>query len=209
MNKPAQHSRGPGRPKNPLEKKTLLKIARQIFAKKGYDATSMMSIAEAAGISKASVFHHYPSKEELYLSALSVVIEEMSALINDAMLVTVDALASLDRLTDAVVDYFATHPPAAKLLLYELLSSGPFMRAGGTQSVQRMMEQSVSLISLLTSDDQDRATEKAMSIFGMHLLYFAASDITSRFKGRDIFSQDEVEHRKVALRQQMRQIIMN
>lgn len=209
MNKPAQYSRGPGRPKNPLEKKTLLKIARQIFAKKGYDATSMMSIAEAAGISKASVFHHYSSKEKLYLSAVSVIIEEMGAMIDDAMRITNDALESLDRLTDAIVEYFAAHPPAAKLLLYELLSAGPFMLSGGTQSVQRIMEQSVSLISILTGDNKERATQKAMSVFGMHLLYFAASDVTSRFKDKDIFARDEVEKRKTVLRQQMRQIVMN
>lgn len=209
MNKTIRPSRGPGRPKTPIEKKTLLMIARELFAKKGYDATSMMSIAEAAGISKASVFHHYSSKEQLYLSALSVIIDEMGRMIDETMIINENAVESLDRLTDAIVDYLGTRPPAAQLLLYELLSSGPFMRSGGTQKIQNIMVQSVALISLLSGDDQETATEKAMSVFGMHLLYFAASDVTSRFKNVDVFVSDEIEKRKIGLRQHMRRLVMS
>ena len=64
----------------------------------------MMSIAAAAGISKASVFH-YASKEA-YIAALNTILEEMGAFIQEATGAS-RGVTDLDRLTDAVVDYFA------------------------------------------------------------------------------------------------------
>lgn len=43
----------------------LLNTARQTFLKQGYDATSIDSIAEAAGVSRASVYTYFSSKSEL------------------------------------------------------------------------------------------------------------------------------------------------
>jgi TetR/AcrR family transcriptional regulator len=37
-----------------------------LFANRGYAGTSMAEIAAAAGVSKATVFHHYRNKRELY-----------------------------------------------------------------------------------------------------------------------------------------------
>jgi TetR/AcrR family transcriptional regulator len=39
-----------------------------LFANRGFAATSMADIASAAGVSKATVFHHYGSKRQLYAS---------------------------------------------------------------------------------------------------------------------------------------------
>jgi len=40
--------------------------ARRLFGNQGYAGTSMAEIAAAAGVSKATVFHHYRSKRALY-----------------------------------------------------------------------------------------------------------------------------------------------
>lgn len=44
--------------------------ARRLFASRGYSGTSMAEIAAAAGVSKATVFHHYRSKRALYEALL-------------------------------------------------------------------------------------------------------------------------------------------
>lgn len=44
--------------------------ARRLFASRGYAGTSMAEIAAAAGVSKATVFHHYRSKRALYEALL-------------------------------------------------------------------------------------------------------------------------------------------
>jgi TetR/AcrR family transcriptional regulator len=44
--------------------------AEKLFAQRGFDAVSMNDIAEAAGVSKANIFHHFESKNALYLSVV-------------------------------------------------------------------------------------------------------------------------------------------
>lgn len=44
----------------------LLEVGTRIFAEKGYEGTSMRDIAMAAGVSKALLYHHFVSKDEIY-----------------------------------------------------------------------------------------------------------------------------------------------
>jgi AcrR family transcriptional regulator len=44
----------------------ILTEAARIFARKGYEGASMRDIAEACGISKSLLYHHFTSKEEIY-----------------------------------------------------------------------------------------------------------------------------------------------
>jgi TetR/AcrR family transcriptional regulator, regulator of cefoperazone and chloramphenicol sensitivity len=48
----------------------LLDVAGQKFAEKGFDATNVREITEAAGMNVASVNYHFGSKEELYVEAV-------------------------------------------------------------------------------------------------------------------------------------------
>jgi AcrR family transcriptional regulator len=48
----------------------LLETAGRKFAEKGYDATNVREITEAAGMNVASVNYHFRSKEELYVEAV-------------------------------------------------------------------------------------------------------------------------------------------
>lgn len=49
----------------------ILKAAEALFSEHGYDGASMNAIAKRAGVSKANVFHHFPTKNGLYLAVLS------------------------------------------------------------------------------------------------------------------------------------------
>jgi len=50
--------------------RAILNDAVRLFAEKGFDAISMNDIANAAGVSKANIFHHFSNKETLYLEVL-------------------------------------------------------------------------------------------------------------------------------------------
>lgn len=57
--------------KNQHESKTkLLEAAMRVIREKGYQATRVEDICEAAGLTKGSFFHHFKSKEELVLAAI-------------------------------------------------------------------------------------------------------------------------------------------
>lgn len=48
----------------------ILTVAREFFARQGYAATSMRQIAEAVGIGKATIYHHFPDKKAIVLQLL-------------------------------------------------------------------------------------------------------------------------------------------
>jgi len=50
--------------------RAILSAAGELFARDGFDAVSMGSIAEAVGVSKSNIFHHFASKEDLILAVL-------------------------------------------------------------------------------------------------------------------------------------------
>ncbi len=52
------------------DKEQILDSCLAVFARYGYEKTSTAMLAEAAGISRALIFHHFKSKKELYLSLL-------------------------------------------------------------------------------------------------------------------------------------------
>lgn len=48
------------------KRKDILEGAVKVFTKEGFDASSMDHIAEVAGVSKRTVYNHFPSKEILF-----------------------------------------------------------------------------------------------------------------------------------------------
>jgi TetR/AcrR family transcriptional regulator, cholesterol catabolism regulator len=51
-------------------KKSVFEVAAEVFHRKGYDNTSMSDVAEAAGLTKAGLYHHVSSKESLLFTVL-------------------------------------------------------------------------------------------------------------------------------------------
>jgi AcrR family transcriptional regulator len=48
----------------------LIQAAAQAFAEQGYDATSVAEICQRAGVSKGAFYHHFESKQDLFLDLL-------------------------------------------------------------------------------------------------------------------------------------------
>ena len=48
----------------------ILSAAHRLFVKQGYTATSMRQVAEAAGIGKATIYHHFPDKRAILMALL-------------------------------------------------------------------------------------------------------------------------------------------
>jgi AcrR family transcriptional regulator len=49
----------------------ILEVAMQLFSKSGYDATGVAEICQAAGVSKGAFYHHFPSKQAVFLELLN------------------------------------------------------------------------------------------------------------------------------------------
>ena len=54
-----------------VRRRQLLDVATDVFARRGFHATSMSEVAEAAGVTKPVLYQHFNSKRALYLEALN------------------------------------------------------------------------------------------------------------------------------------------
>lgn len=50
----------------------ILEAARHLFSKSGYDATGVAEICEAAGVSKGAFYHHFPTKQAVFMELLNL-----------------------------------------------------------------------------------------------------------------------------------------
>lgn len=56
-------------------------VALELFAERGYDATSLREIAERLGVTKAAVYYHFRTKEEILASLFEQRIAEIDEII--------------------------------------------------------------------------------------------------------------------------------
>lgn len=102
----------------------ILAAGLELFAERGFEGASVHTIAEKAGVSKANVFHHFASKEALYLAVLRSASMRWSDEIAQAT-ATDDVFAVRLRLMiNCIVRKLCTEPDEARLLLREILENG-------------------------------------------------------------------------------------
>ena len=65
-------------------RRQLIKAGSALFAEHSFEEISMRQIAEAAGISKALIYHYFPSKTELFKAAVEEHAAELQRLIQPA-----------------------------------------------------------------------------------------------------------------------------
>lgn len=76
-----QERRGRGRParraaeEGPGARERILQAARDEFAERGYDKTTMRGIARAAGVDAALVHHYFGTKDDVFAAAIEVSFE--------------------------------------------------------------------------------------------------------------------------------------
>lgn len=63
-------------------KETIKSVAIDLFFKKGYFATSISDIARGCGIQKASIYHHFPAKEDILFGIMQATMTDLMAELN-------------------------------------------------------------------------------------------------------------------------------
>lgn len=64
-------NRQPGRPKSALKREAIVDAARRLFTGEPFERVSLDAIAAEAGVSKVTIYSHFPNKEALFIEAIS------------------------------------------------------------------------------------------------------------------------------------------
>lgn len=96
----------------------LLEVGRAIFAKKGYEATSVEDIAERAKVSKPVIYEHFGGKEGLYAVIVDREMEYVVRRITEA-LATGTPRERVERAALAFLTYVRDHPDGFAVLSHD------------------------------------------------------------------------------------------
>ncbi len=172
----------------------IIEAALPLFAEKGYAATSMNAIAKAAGMSKANLFHHFGSKQELYISVLKAACQSSAGLLNEAAKGHIDlSFKNLAPFLQQELQEILDQPEITLLVMREVIEG----EAGIEQSLaQEVFAEHFQLLIKMVEDGINQGILKAdppaelvaFTLISMNLQYFQSHTILRHL------SQSEFAH---------------
>ncbi len=120
----------------------ILNTAKEMFANKGFEGTTMDELAKKAGINKATIYYHFKNKDTLYEEVFSQCVNE----------VVEDLEQSVGRIENAkeclrlYVDTFYFHAKKDKAFLGLLLRE---VAGGGSLFPKKAIERFLKMLSIL------------------------------------------------------------
>jgi TetR/AcrR family transcriptional regulator len=151
--------------------KAILERATEEFAVLGFEGARMDSIAEAAGVNKATIYYHVGGKDALYEM---VIVQLLGGLVDeliDAVQQEHDPVSQLRVYVRSVVSNITERSCVGKVLLREFLSEGKHLPPAIAKDMERLLG---LLEGILTRGYQAGVFVKAIP-FAVHFMVVGAS----------------------------------
>ena len=106
---------------SPDVRRRILATATALFAKIGYESTSLQAIAEQVGIRKASLLYHFPSKDALRQAVLQSLTQRWKERLPQLLLAANSGEDRFSNTMNEALAFFRSDRARARLLMRELL----------------------------------------------------------------------------------------
>lgn len=181
----------------------ILAAAETLFAQQGFDAVSMNAIAEAAGVCKANVFHHYTSKNDLYVAVLRNACKDASQHLDDLGNAELSLAERLPQFAHAHLHTILEHDQATRLSLREMLNQDTHP---GEELAEKVYGEKFSrFVAILragqTAGELRRDIDPAVvatALLGANLFFFQAREVLRHFPDVSFSQQPERYSRLLA-----------
>lgn len=170
----------------------ILKMSRRLFTAKGYEDTTMEDIAEAAEVSKATLYNYFASKESLLLGIADVALDEVRHSIEVDLAGETDSLVKLRRVVEMLALDSIRYISLTRRIMY--LNSSPESELYTTrQDIVQLMETLIVQAQEQGTLRRDIPAEELVELFmGVYLMtQFAWSDISGYSDGHCIKRVDQ------------------
>jgi AcrR family transcriptional regulator len=134
--KDSQKAKSAGRLTSVQRRAAIVQAVRRVFAENGFHGTTTRELAQAADVSEALLFKHFPNKEALYAAIQVSCIQQLGAATVERLEALEPCAATLVILVHVLVSHIlAPKRPGAddpaiqtRLMLQSLLDDGDFAR---------------------------------------------------------------------------------
>ncbi len=178
----------------------VLQVAQVLFAERGYRGTSLRDIAKRIGIKAPSLLHHFPSKQQLYLSVLDKMFESLE---DAANAIAWGRESRQERMRQAVgdaIDFIASHPDFVRIMWKEMADESGVGRQVLKRRLPPLFSIAVNFIFRGQRDGEFRAEVDPLhfmwSLNSITIGYFTTAAMIRRLWSMNLLEPAMIERRK-------------
>ena len=151
------------------QRETILARAAALFARQGYHATSMNQLAEACGLSKATLYHYYRDKDAMLVQIAEGHVTRLAALLDEVAALRLPPEPRLRELIRRIVVEYADAQHSHRVLTEDV----KFLPAADRERIlnveRRVVAGFADAVAALRPALRDAALAKPMTmlLFGM------------------------------------------
>ncbi|OGB04822.1 MAG: TetR family transcriptional regulator [Burkholderiales bacterium RIFCSPHIGHO2_12_FULL_69_20] len=151
------------------QREAILQHAATLFARSGYPATSMNQVAEACGLSKATLYHYYRDKYAMLVEIAEGHVTRLHALVDEVMAEPMAPEARLRALVRRIVEEYAGAQHAHRVLTEDVRFLQPGDRERILDRERAVVAGFAQAVGALQPSLQQAALSKpvTMLLFGM------------------------------------------
>ncbi len=146
-------------------KEAIIKAAKDIFVSKGYAATRMQEIADAANINKAMLHYYYKSKETLFQEITTQTLELVFPRFAQALEHEGTVMEKIENVVNIYIETIRHHPYVPLFIITELSQK----RADFLVEIQKRMEGFPKLHLFLAQMEEEMKAGTIRKMPPMHL----------------------------------------
>lgn len=176
----------------------ILDVGQALFARKGYESTSLRDIAERVGIREPGLYRHFDSKEAIYIAVLERGLRPLADTMTALLAETPNAKA-FSELPGIMVELLSKHADMAVLFQQTLLNR---QTSVATQLMDDWLAQLLNLGKRVVAaagfelGDDDDVALRMINMFNMCTGYFAAERLLKQLSGGDVLKPELVKRQQ-------------
>lgn len=187
----------------------IMDAAEMLFARQGYQGTSLRDIAAEAGLREPGLYNYFPNKEALYAAVLERSLRPMEERIARLLEGGTPSAADVLQLPVEMLHLNAEHPHMAALFYQAIQALHEGSPAGSAaQWIQRLFLMGRDVNRQVMPGDDETVILQGVAMFNLCCGYFLAGPLLRELAGIDTQSPAALEKQQRLIERVMRTFLI-